>query len=143
MDLSDKDIEAMGFELFLDSEDLIKGAGFFGISDLKGERKEFDFGFRGRFREASRGAIDTDLDLSAQGQTVRFLQFIEDSSADIFDQAFEFDGGTLFAEVGAPLVVGVGREEGAIGGEDGKGEEAEEVNDLNEDLGDFDIERLS
>jgi hypothetical protein len=71
------------------------------------------------------------------------LQFIEDSFVDSFDEALELDGGTLIAEVGAALVVRIGREEGAIGGEDGEGEEAEEVNDLNQDLGDFDIEGFS
>jgi hypothetical protein len=71
------------------------------------------------------------------------LQFIEDSSSDIVDEALEFDGLTFFTEVGATFVVGVRREEGAIGGEDGKGEEAEESNDLNQDLRDFDIEAFS
>ena len=119
---------------------MIERAGLFWISNLKGEGEELDFGFWDGFREPRGGAIDTDLDLSAEGQALRVLQFIEDSSADIFDEAFELDGGTLVAEVGAALVVRIGRKEGAIGGEDGKGEETEEVNDLNEDLGDFDIE---
>ena len=122
---------------------MIEGAGIFRICDLKRESEELDFGFWDGFREPRGGAIDTDVDLSAEGEALGFLQFIEDSSADIFDEALELDGGTLVAEVGAALVVGVGREEGAIGGEDGKGEEAEEVNDLNEDLGDFDVEGFS
>jgi len=71
------------------------------------------------------------------------LQFIEDSSSDIFDKAFEFDGLTLLAEVSAALVVGVGGEEGAIGGEDAKREKAKEADDLNQDLRDFDIEFFS
>ena len=68
---------------------------------------------------------------------------IEDSSSDIFDEAFELDGLTLLAEVSTAVVVRVGRKEGAVGGEDGKGEKAEEANDLDQDLRDFDIEGLS
>jgi hypothetical protein len=71
------------------------------------------------------------------------LQFIEDSSSDIFDEALELDGLTLLAEVSAALVVGVGRKEGTIGGKDGKREEAEEADDLYQDLRDFDIEAFS
>jgi hypothetical protein len=71
------------------------------------------------------------------------LQFIEDSSSDIVDKAFEFDGLTLLAEVSAALVVGVGGKEGAIGGEDSEGEKAKEADDLNQDLRDFDIEFFS
>jgi hypothetical protein len=52
------------------------------------------------------------------------LQLIEDSSANIVDEAFELHGLTLLAEVSAAFVVRVGRKEGAIGGEDGKGEKA-------------------
>ena len=122
---------------------MIERAGLFWIRDLKGEGEELDFGFWDGLREPRGGTIDTDVDLSAEGEALGFLQFIEDSSADIFDEALELDGGTLVAEVGAALVVRVGREEGAIGGEDGKGEETEEVNDFNEDLGDFDIEGFS
>lgn len=48
----------------------------------------------------------------------------EDSSSDIFDEALELDGLTLFTEVSAALVVGVGGKEGTIGGEDVEGEKA-------------------
>ena len=65
VDFSDNEIEAMGFEFFFDSEDFIKGAGLFGVSDLKGEGQEFDFGFLDSFRETGGRAIDSDLDLSA------------------------------------------------------------------------------
>jgi hypothetical protein len=52
------------------------------------------------------------------------LEFIEDSSSDIFDEALELDGMTLFTEVGAALVVGVGGKEGTVGREDVEGEKA-------------------
>jgi hypothetical protein len=68
---------------------------------------------------------------------------IEDSFANIVDEAFELDGLTLFAEVSTALIVRVGREESAIGREDGKGEKTEEANDLNQDLRDFDVEGFS
>jgi hypothetical protein len=71
------------------------------------------------------------------------LQLIEDSSANIVDEAFELDGLTLFAEVSTALIVRVGREESAVGREDGKGEKTEEANDLNQDLRDFDVEGFS
>jgi hypothetical protein len=71
------------------------------------------------------------------------LQLIEDSSANIVDEALELDGLTLFAEVSTALIVRVGREEGAIGREDGKGEKTEEANDLNQALRDFDVEGFS
>jgi hypothetical protein len=71
------------------------------------------------------------------------LQFIEDSSSDIFDEAFEFDGLTLLAEVSAALVMRVRGEEGTVGREDFKGEKAKEADDLNQDLRDFDIEFFS
>jgi hypothetical protein len=71
------------------------------------------------------------------------LQLIEDSSANIFDEALELDGLTLFAEVSTALIVRVGREEGAIGREDGKGEKTEEANDLYQGLRDFDIKAFS
>jgi len=95
------------------------------------------------FRKSRGGAIDTDLDLSAQGQALGVLQFIEDSSSDIFDEALELDGLTLLTKVGAALVTRIGREKSAISGEDGKGKEAEEANDLDQGLRDFDIEGLS
>jgi hypothetical protein len=71
------------------------------------------------------------------------LQLIEDSSANIVDEALELDGLTLFAEVSTALIVRVGREESAIGREDGKGEKTDEANDLNQDLRDFDVEGFS
>jgi hypothetical protein len=71
------------------------------------------------------------------------LQLIEDSFANIVDEAFELDGLTLFAEVSTALIVRVGREESAVGREDGKGEKTEEANDLNQDLRDFDVEGFS
>jgi len=70
----------------------------------------------------SERAIDTDLDLSAEGHTLGVLQLIEDSSSDIFDEALKLDGMALFAEVGAAFIAGVRGEEGAIGGEDVEGE---------------------
>jgi len=95
------------------------------------------------FGESGGGAIDTDLDFSVEGQALGFLQFIEDSSSDIFDQALELDGLTFLAEVSAALVVRVGRKEGAIGGEDFKREKAQEVDDLYQDLSDLGIELCS
>jgi hypothetical protein len=71
------------------------------------------------------------------------LQLIEDSSANIVDEALELDGLTLFAEVSTALIVRVGREESAIGREDGKGEKTDEANDLNQDLRDFDVAGFS
>jgi len=71
------------------------------------------------------------------------LQLIEDSSANIVDEALELDGLTLFAEVSTALIVRVGREESAIGREDGKGEKTDEANNLNQDLRDFDVEGFS
>jgi hypothetical protein len=71
------------------------------------------------------------------------LQLIEDSSANIVDEALELDGLALLTKVGAALIVGVGRKEGAIGRKDGKGEKAQEANDLDQGLRDFDIEGLS
>jgi hypothetical protein len=71
------------------------------------------------------------------------LQLIEDSSANIVDEALELDGLTLFAEVSTALIVRVAREESAIGREDGKGEKTDEANDLNQDLRDFDVEGFS
>jgi hypothetical protein len=71
------------------------------------------------------------------------LQLIEDSSANIVDEALELDGLTLFAEVSTAFIVRVGREESAIGREDGKGEKTDEANDLNQDLRDFDVEGFS
>jgi len=54
------------------------------------------------------GAIDTDLDLFSEGQALGVLQFIENSSSDIIDEAFELDGLTFLTKVSAALVVGVG-----------------------------------
>jgi hypothetical protein len=71
------------------------------------------------------------------------LQFIEDSSSDIFDEALELDGLTLLTEVSAALVMRIGREKSAISGEDSKGKEAEEANDLDQGLRDFNIETFS
>jgi hypothetical protein len=46
---------------------------------------------------------------------------------------------TFITEVSAALVVAVRRKEGAIGGEDLKGEEPEEADDLNQDMSDLGI----
>jgi hypothetical protein len=124
MGLSDAEIEAMGFEYFIDSEDLAKGVWLFGISDLKGESQQIDFGFKDVFREASGGAIDTNLDLSAEGQALGVLEFIEDSFSDMIDEALELNGFTFITEVSAALVMGVGREKGTVCREDVKGEKA-------------------
>jgi len=71
------------------------------------------------------------------------LQFIEDSSSDIFDEALELDGLTFLTEVSAAFVAGIRGKQSAIGGEDGKREKAKEADDLNQDLRDFDIEFFS
>jgi len=71
------------------------------------------------------------------------LQFIEDSSSDIIDEAFELNGFTFLTEIGAAFIVGVRGEEGAIRGEDAKREKAEEADDLDQDLSDFGIEGFS
>ena len=52
----------------------------------------------------------------------RSSEFIEDSSADVFDEALKLDGMALLAEVGAAFIAGVRGEEGTIGGEDVEGE---------------------
>jgi hypothetical protein len=143
MDLSDADIKAMGFQYFLDSEDFAKRVRLFGISDFKRQSQHLDFGFKGPFRETSGGAIDTDLDLSAEGQALGILHLIEDPSSDIIDEALELHGLTLLTEVSAALVVRVGGKESTVGREDVKGEKTYEANDLNQDLRDFDIEGFS
>jgi hypothetical protein len=124
VDLSDHEIEALGMKLLLDSKDFIKRAGLFGVSNFEVEGHKFDLRFFDIFREASGGAIDTDLDLSAQGQALGVLQFIEDSSSDIFDEALELDGLTLLTEVGAAFVMRVGGKEGTVCREDVEGEKA-------------------
>ena len=82
------------------------------------------------FGEAGGRAIDTDFDLPAQSHTLGVLQLIENSPANIIDEAFKLDGMTLLTEVGAAFIVGVRGEEGAIGGEDAKREKAKEGDDL-------------
>jgi hypothetical protein len=61
---------------------------------------------------------------------LRILEFIEDSSSDVFDEAFELDGVALIAEVSAAFIAGVRRKEGAIGGEDGESQQTQELGDL-------------
>jgi len=139
VDLSDHEVEALGFELLLDSKDLVKGASLFGISDFKGEGHELDFGFFDLLGESVGGAVDPDFDLSTEGHSLGILEFVEDSSADIFDKALKLDGMTRFTEVGTAFVAGVRGKQGAIGGEDMKGKKAQEVDDLNKDLRDLDI----
>ena len=104
----------------MDTEDSVERAWLFGVSDFKREGQEFDFGFWDLFRGSGGGAVDTDVDLFAEGQASGLLQFKEDSSADILDEAFALDGFTFIREVGAPLVVRVRRKERVIGGEDAK-----------------------
>jgi len=89
------------------------------------------------------GAIDTDLDLFSEGQALGVLQFIENSSSDIIDEAFELDGLTFLTKVSAAFIARVRRKEGAVCREDMKGEKAQEANDLDQDLRDFDIEAFS
>ena len=89
--------------------------------------------------ESGGGAIDANLDVSAQGYSLRFFQFIEDSSSDIFDEALKLNGVALFIEVSAALVAGVRREQCAVSGECMKGEQSKEADDLYEYLGDLDI----
>ena len=108
----------------MDSEDFAKGVGLFGISDFKRQSQQFDFGLKDPFRESSGGAIDTDLDLSAEGQAFGILQFIEDSSSDIFDEALELNGFTFLTEVSAAFVMRVGGKEGTVCREDVKREKA-------------------
>lgn len=96
----------------------------FGISDFKGQGHQFDLGFFDAFRETGRGAIDPDLDLSAEGQALRVLQFIEDFSSDIIDESLELDGFTFFTEIGTALVTRVGGKEGPVRREDVEREKA-------------------
>ena len=108
VDSSDDEIEALGFKFFFDSEDFIKRVWLFGVSDFKGEGEELDFWFLDVFGKAGGRAIDTDLDLPAQSHTLGVLQFIEDSPANIIDEAFKLDGMTLLTEVEpAPVKTGV------------------------------------
>jgi len=65
---------------------------------------------------------------------VRIVHPIEDPSADIFDNAHEFNAVTFFFEPGAALVSGVGGKEGSIGGNDLIGEESEQLGDLHQDV---------
>ena len=108
----------------MNSKDFTEGVGLFGISDFKRQSQQIDFGFKDSLREASGRAIDTDLDLSAEGQAVGILQFIEDSSSDIFDEALELKGLTFLTEISAALIMGVGRKECPVSREDVKREEA-------------------
>ena len=115
VDPFDCHIEPLGLEFLFDSKDFTERVSLFGVSHFKGEGHQFDLGFLDVLREAGGRAIDTDLDLSAQGHPLGFLQFIEDSSSDVFNEALKLDGMTFLTEVGAAFIAGVRREEGAIG----------------------------
>ena len=124
VDPFDCHIETLELEFFFDAKDFTERVSLFGVSDFEGEGEEFDFWFWDVFGEAGGGAIDSDLDVPAQGDPFGLFEFIEDSSSDVFDEAFKLDGMTLFTEVGAALIVGIRGEEGPIGREDAKGEKA-------------------
>jgi DUF4097 and DUF4098 domain-containing protein YvlB len=64
--------------------------------------------------QTSGGAIDIELDFSVEGQALGVLQFIDDSSSDIFDETFEFDRFTFVTGIGTIFVVRIRREEGAL-----------------------------
>ncbi len=75
--------------------------------------------------------------------SVRIVQPIEDPSADIFDNADEFNAFTFVLEPCAALVVsGVGGKEGSIGGDDLVGEESEQLGDLHQDVKDSVVKLL-
>ena len=71
------------------------------------------------------------------------LKLIEDSSSDVLNQAFKLDGVALLTEVGTALIMGVRRKEGSIGGENAKGEKAQEAGDFDQDLRALCIENFS
>ncbi|MBU1397510.1 MAG: hypothetical protein KKH85_01225 [Proteobacteria bacterium] len=67
------DIEALSFQVFFYSKDFVERAGLFGVSDFQGEGHQLDPGFRDVFGESGGGAIDSDLDVPAQGHSLGVL----------------------------------------------------------------------
>jgi hypothetical protein len=120
----DDEIETCSLKLFLEAEDLVEDAGFVGISLLKAKSEDLHPGFLDMLRESVRRAVDPDPDLLAEDDPGRVCKTIKDPLPDISDDALELDHLTVFTELGAALVSGIGWEESAVGSQDFEGEES-------------------
>jgi len=134
----DHQIEPCLLKFFLDAKDLVEDAGLFRIGLLQAEGKDLHFGagYLGMIGESLGGAFNLYPHVFEERLPVRIVQPIEDPSADIFDNADEFNAFTFFFEPGAALVLGLGGKEGSIGGNDLIGEESEQLGDLHQDVKD-------
>jgi hypothetical protein len=129
-------IETRPLQFLLDAKYLVEDARFFRISLPKTEGKYLYLGPRyfGMSRKPLGGAFNLDADLFKKSIPVRMVQPVEDPSADILDNAHEFNAFTLFLEPSATLISGIGREKGPVGGNDFIGKKSQQFGDLHQDM---------
>jgi hypothetical protein len=87
--------------------------------------------------EVGRRAVYVNADLFSRDELLGIGESVEDSSSYVFDDALELDKLTLTREIGAPLVPGIGRDKGSIGGNDLIGEKPQEFCDFYQHMEDL------
>jgi hypothetical protein len=114
-------------KLFLEAEDLVEDTGLVGIGLLKAKGEDLHPGSWDMVRESAGRAINLDADLLAEDDPGRICKMVKDPLSDVSDDALELDHLTVFTEVSAAPVSGVGWEERAVGRQDFEGEEPQEI----------------
>jgi hypothetical protein len=130
----DDEIETCSLKLFLEAEDLVEDTGLVWISLLKAKGEDLHPGFRDVGGESVRRAVNFDPDLLAEDDPGRICKTVKDPLPDVSDNALELNHLTVFTEVGAAPVSGIGWEERAVGSQDFEGEESQKVGYLYEGM---------
>jgi hypothetical protein len=90
--------------------------------------------------EPGRRARYFDVYFLSRDDSCRIIQPVQDSLADIFDNAFKLDKLAVTTEIGAALITGVGGKERAICSNDLIGEEPQALSDFYQDMEDMIVE---
>jgi len=132
-------IEPRLLQFFLDAKYLVEDTRLFRIGLPKTEGQDLYLGPRyfGMIGKPLGRAFDLHPHVFEKRCPVRMVQPIEYPSADIVDNANEFNAFTFFFEPGAALVAGIGRKEGPVGGDDFIGKKSEQFGDLHQDMKDL------
>jgi hypothetical protein len=120
--------QAQGSESILDAEELqvigVQNGRLLG-SRLQSKCKDVDKGALNVFREVRVRAFDGDVTGFTGNHLGRILDPVEDPIANLLDDVVDADGGARIVETGTAMVTSRRREQGAISGQDAKGQQAE------------------
>ena len=114
-------IEPSPLKLLLEAEDLVEDAGLVGICFLKKKGQDFHPGSGDIWGKPVGRAVCPDADFFAHDNFARISKAVKDALFNVIDDTSELDVLTVFAEIGATFVPGIGWEKSAVGSQDFKG----------------------